>query len=492
MKRVTVFILVLAVCGVIAFAEGASEKRPAAATGAAKPAMDTITYGTWIYYQNPDSEAAFEALFKKNTGVTLDVVSFAKASWEDKVRALYMSGDAPDVTLVPTNFTSLARQGMLAPLDAYIEKHPGFNALKAQLPQVFRGGTYEGKSYGLAASTGAYMNFWMRQDVLDKLGLKMPGSMDALVAALEAFKKVEGPNGQKVIPMTMANSVWPHDVFTTYFGAGCNEIVLRNGTYQDNYLSPQFKEYLDFMRSLYVRELLDKEVPTLGYGDVRKKCQTGVALSCIMWDDTADAFIKGMSDNKIEGGLMVPVPPFKGKNGVFGLSYSPPTVDYGVNAKAENPEFVFNTFMNWLFLEDGGIIATSRGVEGFDFTVENGTMTLTKLPNSGVGNHGQKCPPVKPGYAYPFKFDPVSQAEYDNIVLVARYAKPFFKDTDKIYPSKDASEYWAVESDLYDKKVAMVSKYIIGEVDYPAFVAEYTRYINEIKLPELLAALNRK
>lgn len=486
MKKTMVLILALVLCGAFAFAGGTTEQKPAA------KAMDKITYGTWHFYQNPDKEAAWEAQFKKDTGVTLEIVNFTKDKWDDKIKAMYMSGDAPDVSLIPSNITPLAKQEFLAPLDAYIEKHAGFKQLKQQLPQVFRGGTYNGKVYGLSASTGNYMNFWVRQDVMTKLGLKMPTSMDELVALLEAFKTQTAPNGQKVIPMTMANSTWPHDVFSNYWGA-FNDVTLRNGKFTEYYLTPEFKGYLEFMRDLYKRELLDKEVPTLGYGDVRKKCQIGTALSCIMWDDTYDSFAKGMADNKIDG-LMVPVPPFRNPkmaNGVFGLSFSPPTVDYAINAKTANAEFVFNKFLNWFFLEDGGIIASSRGIEGFDFTVVNGMMTLTKKPNSGVGNHGQKCPPVKPGYVYPFKFDAISQGEYDDIVLVAKYAQPFFNETDKVYPSRDADKYWAFESDMYELRKTLVAKFIIGQIDYDTFHKEFSKYTTEHKLFELLAEMNK-
>ncbi len=60
-----------------------------------------------------------------------------------------------------------------------------------------------GKTTGMAASEGAWMNFWIREDWLDKLGLKMPKSIAEITAALEAFK-ANGPTlvpaGKDVIP----------------------------------------------------------------------------------------------------------------------------------------------------------------------------------------------------------------------------------------------------------------------------------------------------
>ncbi len=208
-----------------------------------------------------------------------------------------------------------------------------------------------------------------------------------------------------------------------------------------------------------------------------------------MWEDTGD-FMKGMQDNKVDG-RMVPVQPFKTAKGVFGLSYDPPTVDYGINAKTANPEFVFNTFFDWFFLKDGGIIASSRGVEGFDFTVVDGVMKLTGLKNSGVGYHGQKFPPIKTGWKYPFKFDAISQREYDDIMQVRDWAQPLYKQMDKIHVSIDNNAFWAIEDDLYSKKGALVGKYIMGAIDYAEYTAEYTKYINEVGLPQMLADMNK-
>jgi len=124
-------------------------------------------------------------------------------------------------------------------------------------------------------------------------------------------------------------------------------------------------------------------------------------------------------------------------------------------------------------------------------TVVDGVMKLTGLKNSGVGYHGQKFPPIKTGWKYPFTFDAISQREYDDIMQVRKWAVPFFKAEDKIHVSVDNNAYWAIQSDLYSKKVALVGKYIMGAIDYAAYTAEYTKYINEIGLPQMLADMNK-
>ena len=144
MRRMTVCLLFAVACCVLAFASGGGE--------AQGKAMEKITYSTYWGYQQPEAVEAFQNQFKKDTGITLEVISVAKDRWEDKITAMFVAGDAADCTLIATKiFSPMAKQGFLAPLDDYINKHPGFKELKKEKPQVFRG-VYNGKICGMASS----------------------------------------------------------------------------------------------------------------------------------------------------------------------------------------------------------------------------------------------------------------------------------------------------------------------------------------------------
>ncbi len=54
--------------------------------------MEKITYSTYWGYQQPEAVEAFQNQFKKDTGVTLEVISVAKDRWQDKVAAMFVSG----------------------------------------------------------------------------------------------------------------------------------------------------------------------------------------------------------------------------------------------------------------------------------------------------------------------------------------------------------------------------------------------------------------
>ena len=480
MKKLSLIVALLLAGGMCIMATGTEEATSAAEMGP----QETITFTHWIFYKDLAEATAFEEQFKRETGTTLVMVNIPKDGATDKIQAMMVSGTFSDVSLVDNNITPLVRQGFLEPLDEYVDAHPEFKKLKTTAPSAYAEGYYQNKLYAIANGTGSFMNYWVRQDWLDALGLDIPDNMEDLVDMLQAFKDSDlAAAGQNVIPLVLTNSIWNHDVFSSYFGV-FNEVVMIDGEYRDDFLTPAFKEYLDFMRDLYARGLLDREMPTNGYGGSRTKMHVGAGGSIVMWDDIYDNIEKGLIKNGIDGEA-VPVPPFAGPNGVFGLSYSPPGVDLAITKGAENPKFVFDTFFDWFYFKQGGIVATSRGVQDYSFTVENGVLTPTG--KGGVGFKGQKFPPVMPGFEYPFKFDPISQSEYDFIVQVREWAEPFRDQVGKLYPPRDAGDYWAIEGDLYDKKGALTGKYIMGEIDYDELTGEYSKYIKEIGLEALMA-----
>jgi putative aldouronate transport system substrate-binding protein len=485
MKKICICLLSAVLSSTTAFASGKKEAQPA--IGAQPKTMEKITYGTYHFYQRPEEEQAYCAAFKKDTGVTLEIVNFAKTDWDVKLQAMLVSGDYPDATLLPANIVPLVNQGYLVPIDEYLKKIPGFKKLIDEHSWYWTRGTISGKIYGIPEGPESYVNFWVRKDWLDQLGLQMPKSMTELVSMLEAFKNSGFNAGKDIIPLCMTNTIWNHDVFSRYWGVS-NEVSKIKGKFIDPYLTPEFKEYADFMRDLYKRGLLDKEMPTTGYGDARTKIHKGLAGSGVMWDNIYYNYTKGLADNGVKGEMRW-VPGFKGDKGVFGYAFNIPMAWAGVLNKAASPDFVVQKLLSWMCLSTTGIVCTSQGMEGVNFTVENGIQKVTAYGN--VGNKGQKIPPLLPGFVYPFKLDPLQEQTNLYTQQIRDSAKPFMDMVQKITPPLNLTEYWIIEPDLVKTKGASIAKYIMGSIDYDTFIRDYTKYINEIQLPQMLDKMNR-
>ena len=107
--------------------------------------------------------------------------------------------------------------------------------------------------------------FLLRQDWLDKLGLKQPQTPDEMYNVLKAFKEKD-PNGNgKVdeIPFTTRNKKVGLNGFIEPFGVSLEEdFIVENGKVGFTYTNPKLKDALAYLNKLYKDKLIDSEYAT--------------------------------------------------------------------------------------------------------------------------------------------------------------------------------------------------------------------------------------
>ena len=483
MKRKTGFLLVLLCSAVWLFATGEAEDAETEGTE-----IHTLSFTTSHLYQKPEKEQAFKDLFKQDTGINLEIVHLPTGDWTKMIMPLYAAGTNADISQMPNQITPFIIQEFLAPLDSYIESSPEWMRLKKDAPGMFTAGAFMGQTYALSSKAGQSMVCWMRKDWLDKLGLDVPASMDEMISTLEAFKTLEDVRGKSVIPLVMTSHIWNHDAFAAYYGVFNQVVKVGDSPYTEYYLTPEFKEYIDMMKQLYKKGLLDKETPTNRNGAVRQKFREGYAGALVMWENSYAGLISGLRSNGFEDAEIIAVPPFEGPNGVFGLSSSVAPTRIAISASAKNPEMAFNSFLSWMFLEENGIMSTTIGIPGYDFEVINGMHSA--IEDRPMGPIIQAFPAVDPNFEYPFEFDEIGQDRYNIIKTIKQWTKKNFNKVFKQYPPNESSEYWSIDASLYDKKRSLFGRYIMGDINYSEFTKEYEQYIKEINLPALLEEIN--
>ncbi len=178
------------------------------------------------------------------------------------------------------------------------------------------------------------------------------------------------------------------------------------------------------------------------------------------------------------------VPAFDGPKGTFGHTFKEASTIKSVTTNTDMPEEVFNTFMEWYIASDNGIISTSRGVEGYSFDVVDGVM-VPNADNGGVSYVGQGFPPVDLDYEYPFKFDPITQGEYDNILAIFDdyYAHPMAQT---VIPGAHNQEYYTIVDDWEDGAYGCFWKYVLGEWTYDEYMEGYDKLAKGWNLQEIL------
>ncbi|MBD2863771.1 extracellular solute-binding protein [Paenibacillus oceani] len=465
--------------------------KSAAESEAGKKKLASITFLSKDYYNTPEVAQMLSEQFKSKTGVGLDIKHVPSNNWEDKVTATFVSGDMPDLARLPSNPYPLVKQDFLVPLDDYINANPRVKAILDANPNVVEPFKYFGKTYALSVNNQKFMNLWLRTDWLQKLGVGQPKTMDELINILTLFRDHDlDQNGKKdTIPLTLSAVLKDQEMFADYFGTR-NQIYMKDGKAVVPFLTPNYKEYMDFMSKLYKDRLIDLEMPTnTSYGAVRTKFINGQAGAIIMWDDIYDTLKEGL-DKNFKGADVEYLQPFKGDKGVFGLSYFEADSPIGITSASKQPKETFDTFFTWLLTDMEAIIATSRGIKGYHYDLVEGKL-VPNSANGGVGFRGQSFPPLDRNFKYPFAFDEETQREYENIVEIAKLGDTFMDHVVTDTPSSEFSRYSNIASDLKAKTTDLFHNYVMGKIDYDGYVASFNSYAKEVDLNAVVHEINK-
>ncbi|WP_054023907.1 extracellular solute-binding protein [Bacillus sp. FJAT-28004] len=493
MKKVTTTLAILLTSTMVLGAcssKGQAEK-PDAEGSAKDGELSSITFLSKDYYSNPDVAQMLSDQFKSKTNIDLEIKHIPQNNWEDKVTASFVSGDMPDLARLPANPYPFVKQDFLVPLDDYINSNEKVKKILDANPSVVEPFKFFGKTYGISVTNQKYMTMWLRTDWLAKLGVEQPKTVDELVNVLTLFRDSDlDNNGQNdTIPLTLSAVLKDQDLFAAYFNTR-NQIYMKDDKAVVPYLTPEYKEYLDFMKKLYSEKLIDLEMPTnTSYGAVRTKFMNGEAGAIIMWDDVYDTLKAGLDENFKDADLAF-VKPFEGEKGVFGLSYYEADSPIGITSASKHPKETFDAFFTWLLTDPEAIIATSRGIEGYHYDLVEGAL-VANVDNGGVGFRGQSFPPLDRDFKYPFSFDHDTQGEYDNIIEIAKIGETYKEKVVTDLPSSEFSLYSNVEGDLKAKVTDLFHNYVMGKLDYDGYVTNFTNYAKEIDLQAVIDEINK-
>ncbi len=139
--------------------------------------------------------------FKDNLGIVTKYKWVVTDSLETKVRLAMTSGEElPDVLYTSgTLFEDLVDSGKIQSIDEAFEKYATARVKESYIknPEIWNLVKRDGKIYGLSGISNGIVGatvMWIRQDWLDKLGLKAPTNIEEFEVVLDAFTK-QDPDG---------------------------------------------------------------------------------------------------------------------------------------------------------------------------------------------------------------------------------------------------------------------------------------------------------
>ena len=249
-----------------------------------------VTYLSEDRAAKAPGDAEVKAWLEAKFGFNYNRIDVPLADLPNRIKLLLATGEGLDSFSSPVfstaanaaySFTSLIDDKKLLPLDDLLAKF-GKNILKevpSEMWNYAKGS--DGKIYGIP-EMGFKSKFFLfiRQDWLDKVGLKAPKTMAEFEKVLIAFRdKDPGGNGKgKTYPLysLLANNYVAKNFLSAFVATGDSWYVDKAGNLVPCFMNPGFTEYLTTFARWYKEGLIHPDFLSAGITQEREAATKGI------------------------------------------------------------------------------------------------------------------------------------------------------------------------------------------------------------------------
>jgi len=322
-----------------------------------------------------NNREAFEAEWEALTGVDLEIIQPDHDAYTDNLGQVLASGDWPDVMLLNSAYyAGYAEEGVLWDMTQAYENSDLKSRVKNE--ELIEGLKINGSLYGISPTRGNGCITYIKKAWLDNVGLDVPTNYEEYLAVLDAFTHGD-PDGNGVDGDTYAVSsaglIGEEVPFINYLpefyqDAFPSFYLTESGEWADGFVEDNFIGALERLRDAYQAGYIDKEALTNGTSDCRNKFYEDKFGIFTYWAGTWGTNLKtNLEANGLDGELIA-MEPIE-EVGSY-LERQAPT--WAITSKAENPEAIFEYFIETML--DGGLGQRlfTYGAEGVYWTTEGG------------------------------------------------------------------------------------------------------------------------
>lgn len=312
---------------------------------------------------------------EEQTKIKLKFVPVPRNQVVQKLNTLIAANEAPDIMWEYGRdyIGTLVTQGVLQPLDDYIDKYSTtYKKYLQDNPELKPFLAFDGKIYAMAVkrSTNSIANagMWIRQDWLDQVGMKAPTTEDEFFAVLKAFR--DKGLAKADAPLVSLHSSYSN-VVDSLFNAFTGQWYLENGKMVYGKMIDRRAASIAFERKLYANGYIDKEYLT--DTNMQRSIQdwssgkTGVFLAT--WSNSIENNMKDLMKN-VANANPVPLEPFTtqyGKNGLYQETI--PHMYVVFNKDMKNPKVAIE-YLDWMLQK--GWYTLTYGLENTHYKLVNG------------------------------------------------------------------------------------------------------------------------
>ena len=475
-------------------------------------------------YDNNDLTNYFED--KLGIEIVWNLLPSTAADAKSKIKLMFASDDLPDVfmggQISDADIMDYADQGMLVPLDPYIEAFGEYifdmwdTAADKKLKAIMT--SPDGHIYSLPKYSEQYVNYYnmrcyLYTPFMENLGLEPATTTDEFKQLLIRFKE-DDPNGNgeadEIAFIGHTNNLqWFQFLANPFvYWNNSNFLVVNDGVVDAAYTSDAFKDCLLYLRDLYVEGLINPLTFT----------QTEAELKTIMNQEThivasfAQYTRTGVMDTASElGESWTAQPPLTGPDGVCWSTINPITAQHNfqITYKCKTPAVAYR-FGDYM-LSNEATMFSRYGVEGRDWeyvdpssgkigfdgepakTEYIGTTVWSRTsqnvhwqwPNPGFMAYGTNEGWVWDGDPNNYEY---FQLNYGLTYNVGKQPEEMVPGQ-LVMTAEELDTYGLYNTQIQDYVKQSIAKFVVGDLDINAGWDAYLAEFDKLGLTEYLAAV---
>jgi putative aldouronate transport system substrate-binding protein len=414
---------------------------------------------------NPQDVAHIEriekALAERGTEVDIEIVEVASSGYADKLSAMILSGDIPDLLYFQGGDAKIAEQGVLEDLNPWIEKSEFLkDALYPHNVERLKNYPYLLYVYPVRIPQPV-----VRSDWLEKTGLDAPQTVEDYVALYTALATgdLDGDGQDNTYGVTTAENTNELDaIYNQAYGITATWLQNDAGEWIHSRVSPQEKDKITFYASLREQGLYDPEYVTTKWDIKEDKFYTGRA-GTISGSSMEVIDIYGGKMRQLHPGVeltLLDPPQGPGGKGLQAVDVSKESRGFAISALSEHKEEAF-AILDFMASPEGQMM-DRLGFEGEQYVRNGDQIEVTDEISTWYARFmaaANWTPPVQW----------MSEAAQQSLENIKTYYSP---DNAFVWPAAYAADLDATEN-VYR---SWVYKFISGEAgmdQWDAYVAEW-------------------
>jgi len=442
-----------------------------------KPA--SISWWTHSGLNEEDYVKEWDVAYEQLTGVKMEHTQVSNNEYSTLLETAFASDTEPNVFDLSSEqkLTYYASQGGVADLTDLIKNSGIYERVDKEIWDTL---AINGRLYGIPAEVPSGVMTYVRQDWLDRLGMKVPTNYEEYINMLRAFRdKID----ECKIPLTVPGLHSAMNLPEFYWDAEA-DFTYKNGKWVDGMQEANFPEAMQRLRDAYAEGLIDMEAVTNSTGSCRDKWYSGNTGVFSYWAGKwGNTLTKRLRENF----------PNAAVTGIEAISntyyrYSDFNV-YCIDGKLSDKEVeqVFNYFHKVIFDGAEGSALFYAGVEGkHRETDANGYMKYLPMA-SNPENEFQSvwATPWMNTVAFnePEKFPQPADTVTVTLDTLAKSAQ--YKTNIPVSETLNR-----ITSDLTLTRQSIIAKIVMGEVSVDEGMKEYYNKAKELGVDQILKEMN--